>query len=266
MEDSRQYNVYPSDLDVPGAFARYKAFLDTRGYTGGAVTTSSHVFKLCVSPYRKLIAADFGEFLSLLQRYPHSLPIEVHTTWKRDSDIWFANYIYLSKSDLSVSVKSDDLDVISSVHDNIRDCFQASNPHHDQLERLSKYALKKSVFVAHRFDEVGNDTAATLTKFLSRLGFDIKEGAGYETRDIPDKVARKIDSQDIFICLVTPGDASWILSEAAYAKAKNRYLILVCQDGVTFNKGIVGGDYEHLAFPKSRIEKCFSDLIYALPV
>ena len=46
-------------------------------------------------------------------------------------------------------------------------------------------------------------------------GFDILEGSGYEARDIPDKVAEKIMSQDIFICLVTPGDTLWILSETA---------------------------------------------------
>ncbi len=58
----------------------------------------------------------------------------------------------------------------------------------------------------------------------------------------------------------------WILSEAAYAKGKNKYIIIICQDDITFNKGIIGGDYEHLTFPKDLIEKCFSDLVYALPI
>jgi hypothetical protein len=94
----------------------------------------------------------------------------------------------------------------------------------------------------------------------------LKRGAGYEAKDIPEKVAMKIDCQDIFICLVTSGDTIWILSEAAYAKGKSKYLIIICQDGVPFNKGIIGGDYEHLPFPEASIEKCFSDLVYALPV
>lgn len=37
-------------------------------------------------------------------------------------------------------------------------------------------------------------------------------------------------------------------------------------NGVNFNKGIIGGDYEHLPFSDAGIEKCFSDLVYALPV
>ena len=170
------------------------------------------------------------------------------------------------QSSLSISVKSDDLDIISSVHDNLQQCFQASSPHQGQMDRLSKYGLKKSIFLAHKFDENGSDLATILNKFLIRLGFDVKEGEGYEAKDIPEKVARKIDSQDIFICLATRGDASWILSEAAYAKGRNKYLIIICQDGASFNKGIIGGDYEHLTFPEAVIEKCFSDLVYALPI
>ena len=267
MEDSREYNVYPSNLSIPSAFKCYRDFLNVRGYRGGKIMSNSHKFRLEISPYRALLADDFEEFLTLLEKYPHSLPIELHTKWEKDSTkVWFANYIYLAKSSLSVSVRSDDLDVISSVHDNIRDCFHASNPHQDQLQRLSKYGLKKSIFLAHRFDETGNEISAIVSRFLSRLGFEVKEGSGYETKDIPDKVAAKIDSQDIFLCVVTQGDSSWILSEAAYAKAKNKYLIILCQNGVNFNKGIIGGDYEHLPFQDSGIEKCFSDLVYALPV
>lgn len=266
MEDSRNYSVYPSNLDIPSSFKRYKEFLQDRGYKGGKKTSDSHKFSLDVSPYRTLLAKDFEEFLKLLDKYPNSLPIELHTLWKKGSTLWFANYIYLSKSSLSISVNSDDLDIISSVHDNLQDCFQASNPHQDQIERLSKYGLKKSIFLAHRFDELGNKLSTSLNRFLVRLGFDVKEGAGYEAKDIPGKVAGKIDNQDIFICLVTPGDSSWILSEAAYAKGKNKYLIIICQEKIAFNKGIIGGDYEHLIYPEAFIEKCFSDLVYALPV
>lgn len=266
MEDSRDYSVYPSNLDIPSSFKRYKEFLQDREYKGGEKTSDRHKFSLAVSPYRTLLAKDFEEFIKLLDKYPNSLPIELHTLWKKGSTLWFANYIYLSKSSLSISVNSDDLDIISSVHDNLQDCFQASNPHQDQIERLSKYGLKKSIFLAHRFDELGSELSSILNRFLVRLGFDVKEGAGYEAKDIPEKVAMKIDCQDIFIALVTSGDNSWILSEAAYAKGKNKYLIIICQDSVTFNKGIIGGDYEHLPFPEASIEKCFSELVYALPV
>lgn len=266
MEDSRTYSVYPSDLNILMAFRNFREYLVENKYEGGKQTNPEHKFRLSVNPYRVLLASDFDEFLKLLEKFPNSLPLEVHTSWKKKSNILFANYIYISKSSLSVSVNSDDLDIVSAIHDKLRDCFYASNPHQEQIERLSKYNLKKSIFIAHRFDDYGDKQAEILNRFLIRLGFDVKEGSGYEARDIPDKVAAKIRAQDIFICLVTPGDTSWVLSEAAFAKGHNKYIVIICQEDVTFNKGIIGGDYEHLSFPKSNIEKSFSDLVYALPV
>jgi hypothetical protein len=265
MEDSREYSVYPSDLNILKAFRDFKEYLDDSGYEGDKKTSNSHKFTLEVSPYRSLLASDFNEFLKLLEKFPHSLPLEVHTYWKKKENIWFANYIRISKAKLVTSVNSDDLDIVSAIHDKVRELFHASNPHQEQIERLAKYDLKKSIFLAHRFDEYGNKQAEILGRFLRRLGFDVKEGSGYEAKDIPDKVASKIRSQDIIVSLVTPGDASWVLSETAYAKGIKRYIVILCQDDVSFNKGIIGGDYEHLLFPKDNIEKCFSDLLYALP-
>jgi hypothetical protein len=254
MQDKREYTVYPSNLDIPSSFKCYRDYLKNRGYSKGAIYTA----ELTVSRYRTLSTEDFIEFIELLNRHPHSLIVNLHTRWEKEPDYQFTNQIYLTKSS--------HIDIVSSVHDKLQQCFHASNPHQDQIDRLSKFWLKKSVFLAHKFDEIGNKLASTLERFLLSLGFDVKEGSGYEPKNIPDKVARKIDCQDIFICLVTPGDSSWILSEAAYAKGRNKYLIIICQDSVEFNKGIIGGDYEHLSFPNDFIEKCFSDLVYALPI
>lgn len=121
------------------------------------------------------------------------------------------------------------------------------------------------MFVAHRFDDTGKNIAELLMTFLRRLGFEVAEGAGYEARDIPEKVADRIRSQDVFLCVATPGDSSWMLSEAAFAKALGKYVIILCQKGVEFNKGIVGSDHEYLSFPGSSVEKVYCDLLYALP-
>ena len=169
MEDSRTYSVYPSDLNIELAFRKFRDYLAENKYEGGKKTSEGHIFKLNVSPYRTLLANDFNEFMKLLDKFPNSLPLEVHTSWKKKSDVVFANYIYLSKSELNVSVNSDDLDIISAIHDKIAEAFQASNPRQEQIERLSKYNLKKSIFLAHRFDEYGNKQAEVLNRFLIRL-------------------------------------------------------------------------------------------------
>jgi len=266
MRERRVYTVYPSDLQIASAFRQYGEFLQARGYVARKKGSEDQCFSIEVSPHRSFGAEDFDEFLAILGRYPHSLPIELGCSWEKNKTQSFWGYIHIEKSRLRISVSSADLDIISSVHDALQQCFQASNPDASQRERLSRYGLKKSIFVAHRFDKTGVALATTMGTFLRRLGFDVKEGAGYETKNIPEKVAKRINAQDIFLCVVSPGDTSWVLSEAAYAKGRNKYLIVVCQTGVSFNKGIIGGDYEHLSFPRMNIEKCFSDLVYALPI
>jgi hypothetical protein len=90
--------------------------------------------------------------------------------------------------------------------------------------------------------EYSNDAASRLIAFFKRLGNDVKEGSGYETKNIPDKVAKRIRSQDILVCVFTPGDSSWILSETSLAKALQKYIIILCDSRMDINKGIVGRD------------------------
>ena len=266
MEDIRTYSVYPSNLNILSAFTFLKKYLTENGFKGGNKTNNSHMFSLKINRYRTLLADDFDEFLKILGQYPNALPLEIHTSWDKNPNSMFANYISISNSTLHVSVNTRDLLLCSAIHDKIQEVFNASNPLQDQTAHLSKYDQKKSIFIAHRFDEYGNKQAQILSFFLKRLGFDIKEGSGYEAKDIPDKVSGKIIIQDIFIILVTPGDTNWILSEAAFAKGHNKYIIIMCQDNMSFNQGILGKDYEHFLFPKDNIEKCFANLLYALPI
>jgi hypothetical protein len=212
---------------------------------------------------RSLRALTFSEFLDLLRNFPRPLTIWTHSHWKtKDTDIGLE--IDVTISGIVVAV-SGDLAIILGMHDSIRDVFRACNPEPEKSPSLSRYNLKKSVFLAHRFDEEGNSAARLINTFLGRLGFNVLEGEGYETRDIPSKVADRIRSQDIFILLVTPGDTSWILSEAGFGKALEKYLVILVQDNACPKKGIIGSDHEHIPFPKGFVEKAFNDLLYALP-
>jgi hypothetical protein len=267
MQEDREYSVYPSNLDVWGAFNEYNEYLKENKWYSKPERKSPDFpqFKVEVNDRRRFYASDFDEFLRLLKKYPYSMPLTVHSNWNKGVKTSFSAVIYINKAELRVYVSSDDLELISAIHDKIKECFHASDPDQEQVDRLSKYNLKKSIFLAHRFDDYGNSIAGNLNRFLLRLGFDVKEGSGYEAKDIPDKVREKIASQDIFICLGTPGDSTWIISEAATAKALIKYLIIICQEKVDLTKGIIGEDFEHLTFPEGFIEKCFSDLVYALP-
>lgn len=265
MQEDRDYTVYPSDLNIPVSFDRFNNYLVRAGYKPMKQKTSSHALTIHDGNHRRLYAENFEEFLETLKHHPKALPIYIHYNWYKTEDDWISTIIEIQKSGIYTSVRSLDLDKVSSIHDRIKECFQASNPDGGKSPEIYKNNFKKSIFLAHRFDDYGNKIAANLNKFLCRLGFDVKEGGGYETKSIPEKVGRKISAQDIFICVFTPGETTWILSEAAYAKALNKYVILICEENLEVNKGIIGGDYEHLLFPVDNIEKCFSDLLYSLP-
>lgn len=64
--------------------------------------------------------------------------------------------------------------------------------------------------------------------------------------------------------MATPGDLSWILSEIAFVKALDKYIIILCQDKGNFNQVIIGTDHEYLPFPQGNVEKAYSDLLYVL--
>lgn len=266
MQDDRDYSVYPSDLDILGAFTKFYQYLKERGYTPMERVGQHFSFTITVSPHRTLHAENYDEFLRLLAEYPKALPIYVHTRFEKEPDMGFACIISVRSSGLETSVRSDHLEVLSAIHDRIRESFKAHNPNEDRRTEISRRGLKKSVFLAHRFDDHGMETSSTLAEFLRRLGFDLKEGTGYEGRDIPDKVSERIRSQDILIALVTKGDPSWILTEVAYAKALGKFIVVAIENDCEFKKGILGSDFEHMEFPVGQIEKCYSPLVYTLPV
>jgi hypothetical protein len=264
MHETRNYSVYPSNLDITASFQKLQDHLSKMRFTENLASGCDQVaYWVRLPGNRRLCAQVFSEFLDVLHEFPNPESISIHSHWKaEEANIGIT--IDIRDSGIEVGVTGH-LSIISGLHERIRDIFKASNPEPQKSPSLSRYNLKKSIFLAHRFDDEGNRTSRPLNTFLRRLGFDVLEGEGYEARDIPGKVADRIQSQDIFILLATKGDMLWILGEAAYAKALNKYLIILVQDDVTLKKGIIGTDHKHIPFPEENIEKAFNDLLYALP-
>ena len=265
MQDSRTYSIYPNDLSLHTAYSALYEHLKRSGYSEHFKSVCHEVgFTVRVSDERTLQMRTTDEFLEVIKQHRNPVSTWTHCHWiKGDTDI--AVTVEVRRSGIDTTIKADDLTAIGGLHDKICEVFQARNPQREKGP-TSRYELKRTVFVAHRFDQPGKEYADDLMRFLRRLGFEVTEGEGYEARDIPDKVADRIKKHDIFICIVSQGDPSWILSEAAYAKGLSKYLIILVQEDLPFKKGIIGTDYEHLSFPKGRIEKTYSDLLYALPM
>lgn len=265
MRETRRYEVYPSNLDCLGAFTGLLDHMTRCGYTEDKNACDNIRHTVHLSDSRSLETRDYRELLDIIARNPRPQRVSAHSHWNTGASGDLGCIITLDQREIDVVVESSDLNLLAGTHDSVRQLFRASNPPKEKSALLQRYNLKKSVFLAHRFDPEGKTAGGLIERFLRRLGFNVLEGEGYDARDIPSKVSERIASQDIFICVATKGDHSWILSEAAFAKGLNKYIVLLCEDGVEFNKGILGKDYEYISFPRGFIEKAFPDLLYAIP-
>jgi hypothetical protein len=262
MEENRIYSVYPSNLDIIGAIKQFDEYLAKAGYKPNKKSEGSKL-SLQIDPYRWLNAESWAEFIDLFERYPSALP-SFNFGWTKKGNIWIAAAVTVFESKLLISVNSDDPDRVAGLHETLKTFFKASNPPVSH-KPIGRYNLKRSIFVAHRFDDRGNEVAGIISKYCSLLGFEVKDGIGYESRVIPDKVTERIQSQDIFIVIFTQGKHDWLISEMSYAKGLNKYLIVLAEGSLEIAKGIVGSDFEHISFPSDNLYKCLMDLLYVLP-
>jgi hypothetical protein len=262
MEENRQYRIFPSNLNVVNAVKQFSDYLKKSGYVPSDFSKGCKL-SLEVDQFRTISAENWFEYIDLLERYPSSLP-SFNYGWTKKGENGIAAAVTFFKSNLIVSVRSIDHDKVAGLHEVLKTILCASNlPVINN--KIRKYDLKKTIFLAHKFDESGNEIARIIDRFCSLLGFDIKDGMGYESKIIPDKVTERIQSQDVFIGIFTEGKPDWLISELAYAKGLNKYLIILAESNQDVSKGIVGGDFEHISFPIDNPYKCLIDLLYALP-
>lgn len=264
MKDSRSYSVFPSNLNYAETFRRLRDRLGKMKVVVDPAPNCTGVkFSMDVNGQRNLETSDFDEFLGILDEYPYPKSVYIHSHWKSDNS--FATIeLHMYLNSIKVEIDSGHT-TLGGLHDGIREVFQMSNPEPKKSSTIPKNGCKRSVFVAHRFDSSGDAASESLCAFLRQAGYSVLDGQGYEARDIPEKVAERISSQDVFILLATPGESAWILSEAAYAKGHGKYIVILVEDGTVLNKGIIGGDFEHISFPPGIVEKAFTHLLYALP-
>ena len=224
-----------------------------------------HLYEAMIDRTRTLTASTWKDFLAILNRNPNPERIALLSHWKSDKYVDVGISIVVSRREIEVQVDSMDPAVLELIHRQLQENFHASNAAPEKSPSLSRRSLKKTVFLAHRFDEQGRSTTAAVRKILQACGFSVVEGESYEARDVPAKIAERIETQDILLAVITPGDSVWIASEVAFAHGKKKYIVFFAEEGTDVKKGILGADYEHLTFPRGNVEKAFSDLLNALP-
>ena len=132
--------------------------------------------------------------------------------------------------------------------------------------------LRKSVFIAYHFDEVGQCCADKVSAFLKLLGFSVLTGRSYSPQPVNDKVSERMNQQDIVVAIHTAGgDNTWITQETALASRKQEKkdgdkklpLLILKQKQADFKSGILA-DQEYIEFENTDVEKCFIQMLEGL--
>jgi hypothetical protein len=124
--------------------------------------------------------------------------------------------------------------------------------------------LPRTAFIAHRFDEAGQDVADKVARFLSLLGFDCQTGRGYAPRSVAEKVKERLAGQAVVVAIMTPGDdATWLTQESLLGSITGKPLMILKESKAEFKAGILS-DHEYIPFTGRHVEQTFIPLLEGL--
>jgi len=128
---------------------------------------------------------------------------------------------------------------------------------------------ERSAFIAHSFDDVGEETARVVIHLLELLDFKVVTGKRYSSKSISEKVKGRVREQGIVICILTKkwetteGEslpAQWVIQEAAFTEGLGKPLFLFLEEGVRQDLGI-HGDIEYIPFSAGNLTEPLLKLI-----
>lgn len=170
--------------------------------------------------------------------------------------------ISFDQQKVQVDVASQDVDLVEATHRFIKDTFNLRNPEVPIAPDNRPKHLQPTVFIAHHFDAVGGEYFKKVSSFLELLGFNVKQGEEYTSQAIPDKVRARIESQDIFIGIVSGNrEHEWLIAEPSYALGKGKHVILVVEKESIYTPTILGKDLEQVRFEVGHVEQTFIPLL-----
>lgn len=128
----------------------------------------------------------------------------------------------------------------------------------------SEQGRPRKIFIAHRFDDDGEEAANKVALFLTLLGFECVTGRGYAPGSVAEKVKSRLQAQAVVVVLLTPGeDSTWLVQESLLSNLVGKPLILVKEAKAVFKPGLLS-DHEFIPFFAPRIEQAFIPLLEGL--
>jgi hypothetical protein len=131
------------------------------------------------------------------------------------------------------------------------------------LEKTARDAANTpKCFISFKFDDP--DTAAQvnrLKRMLTAVHVEFVTGEQFEPRRIEDKVKARLRADVDFVVAVISkaGASTWIRDELADANSRGLWIVILLENGATFDKGIFG-TLEHIRYAAA-IEETFSAVL-----
>jgi hypothetical protein len=172
-------------------------------------------------------------------------------------------YIDVVPGHILLTVRGEvDIDLFEATKREIESIFGFAAQRISPSEITMRISPHPTVLIGCHFDDEGKAAARKLAEFLSLLRFlRVEIADSFRSEPIPGKIKSLIEKNDLYFAVVTgQRDHSWIVAEMSYALAKNKRLVLIVQEGCTFNPALAGQDLERLVF-KKQIEETFIGIL-----
>lgn len=124
--------------------------------------------------------------------------------------------------------------------------------------------LNRSSFIAHRFNDTGDECSERLARFLQLLGFDTTSGRAFAPGSVAEKVKNRLAERAIVFAILTPSDdKTWLVQESLLASLSNKPLFLIKDDAYALTSGLLS-DHEYIPFKSPNIETTFIQVLEGL--
>ena len=122
----------------------------------------------------------------------------------------------------------------------------------------------RTAFIAHRFDDQGEQLADRLARLLGLLDFTVKTGRGFSPESVAEKVKSRMESQAIVFVLLTSGaDPTWLTQESVLGYVAGKPVFLLLERSVQLKPGLLG-DLEYIAFTAPHVDTAFVPILEGL--
>src|ERR1035441_2551897 len=216
-------------------------------------------FEIRISEAETVRCESFPEFIDVLRR------IHVFNSFQcnpyfcdEKGKPYLRTGVSFDQRIVTIDIASDNGDMVDAGHRFLKETFNLRNPEIPPSPDDRPKHLHPTVFVGRHFDHIGQQYYSALSTFLELLGFEVKQGEEYTSTSIPEKVKARIDSQDIFIGLVSgEREHSWLIAEPSYALGRGKHVLLLVENEASYSPTLLGKDLEQVRFDRGQIEKTF---------